>query len=131
MISVLISPANRSPAQNDKARQITESFLKEQGISDVGISLKLVSPREMRQLNKKYRGMDEPTTILTFSQQEKKSGQAFPKPLRILGDIVICLEEAKRQKLSLEQLLRHGLKNLINEQPDLLSQVSSSKNLRT
>ncbi len=131
MISVLISPANRSPAQNKKARHIIESFLKKQGINDISVSLKFVSPQEMRRLNKRYRGLDEPTTILTFSQQEEKLGQAFPKPLRILGDLVVCLAEVEKQKLSLEELLRHGLKNLIDEQPDLLSQVSSSENRRT
>jgi len=137
MISVLIKPTNRSPAQNNKACQIIETFLKKQKIDNVEISLRFVDSQEMRKLNQQYRGLDEPTTVLTFSQQETEEGQAFPKPQRkliSLGDLVICLAEAKKQNQSLEQLLIHGLKNLIklNErQPGLLSQISTSKNLRT
>lgn len=136
MISVLIKPTNRSPVQNNKAHQIIESFLKKQRIDNVEVSLRFVDSQEMRKLNKQYRGLDEPTTVLTFSQQETEEGQAFPKPpgkLISLGDLVICLAEAKKQSWSLEQLLIHGLKNLIkvNErQSGLLSQISSSKNLR-
>lgn len=137
MISVLIKPSNRSPVQNNKAHRIIESFFKKQKIDNVEVSLRFVNSQEMGQLNQQYRGLDEPTTILTFSQQEIKEGQAFPKPPRkliSLGDLVICLAEAKKQNQSLEQLLIHGLKNLVrvNErQSGLLSQISSSKNLRT
>ncbi len=135
MISVLIKPAKCSPAQSNKARQIIESFLRKQKIDNVEISLRFVGRQEMRRLNQQYRGIDRPTTILTFSQQETKEGQAFPKPpgkLISLGDLVICLSEAEKQNLSLEQLLNHGLKNLINErQAGLLSKISAPKNLRT
>lgn len=134
MISVLIKPAKCSPAQGNETRQIIEFFLRKQKIDNVEISLKFVGRQEMRRLNQQYRGIDRPTTILTFSQQETKEGQAFPKPLRklvSLGDLVICLAEAKKQNQSLKQLLIHGLKNLINErQTGLLSQISTSKSLR-
>lgn len=124
MISVLINQAGSTPVQDKKVRQIISSFLRKKKIDDVEVSLEFVDKQEMQALNKKYRGIDKPTTVLTFSQQD----------LKILGDIVICLEEAKKQGLTLEQLLIHGLKNLvkINEQrPSFLSQISSSKNLRT
>ena len=133
MISFLIKSASRTPVQNNKVRQITKSFFKKQKIDDVEVSLKFVDRQEMRKLNRKYRGIDRSTTVLTFSQEEEKEGQAFKKPpknLKTLGDVVICLEEAKKQGLSLEQLLTHGLKNLIKlngQRPRLLSQISSSK----
>mgnify|MGYP003681892355 CR=1 FL=1 len=87
----------------------------------------------MRKLDRKYRGIDKPATVLTFSQKEEKEGQAFKEPpikLKTLGDVVICLEEAKRQGQSLEQLLIHGLKNLTEfdeQRTGLLSQISSPK----
>jgi len=137
MISVLIKPTNRSPAQKKKAHRIVETFFKKQKIDNVEISLRFVNSQEIRQLNRRYRGLDKPTTVLTFSQQETEEGQAFPKPPRkliSLGDLVICLAEAKKQDQSFEQLLIHGLNNLIkaNErQQGLLSQVSTPKNIRT
>lgn len=134
MISILIRAANRSPVQNNRIHQIIKSFLRKRKIDNIEISLKFASSQEMRELNKKYRGIDKSATVLTFSQQE---GQAFKKPpreLKSLGDIVICLEKAKKQSLSFEELLIHGLKNLtkFNEQRSgILSQISSSKNIRT
>ncbi|MCJ7792705.1 MAG: rRNA maturation RNase YbeY [Candidatus Marinimicrobia bacterium] len=106
-------------------------FLKKKKINEGVISLKIVTRQEMRNLNKQYRGLDEPTTVLTFSQQETKKGQAFPQPLKVIGDLVICLEEMEEKSLSLEELLIHGLKNLISGQPELLPQISSSKSNRT
>lgn len=137
MISVLIKSALSSPVQNNKARRIIKFFLAKQKIDDVEISLKFVDSREMRNLNRRYRQLDEPTTVLTFSQQEKKEGQVFltpPRKLKSLGDLVICLEEAEKRGYSLEELLIHGLKNLIKNngrQSSLLSQISLSKDCRT
>jgi probable rRNA maturation factor len=128
MISVLISPARRSPVQNNKIRLLIKNFLKKKKIDKGLISVRLVTRQEMKDLNRQYRGLDEPTTILTFSQQETKKGQAFPQPLKVIGDLAICLEEMERKGLSLEELLIHGLKNLIRGQSDLLPQISSSKN---
>lgn len=135
MISVLINQAGLSPDKHDKTRRIIKSFLKKKKIDGVEISVKFVGREEMHRLNKRYRKIDKPTTILTFSQLEEKEGQVSEKPLgnlKILGDIVICLEEAREQGLTLERLLKHGLRNLIktNERSGLLSKISSSKNLR-
>jgi probable rRNA maturation factor len=135
MISVLIRRASRSPAQNNKAQKIIKSFLEKKKIDNVEVSLVFVKREIMRRLNKQYRGIDRATTVLTFSQQEKDKGQAFlksPRKLKILGDLIICLEEAEKKGYSLEELLIHGLKNLIKNdqrQSGLLSQISSSKNL--
>ena len=135
MISVLISPAGQSSDRHRKVRQIINSYLKERELDGVEVSVKFIGSEEMRILNKKHRKIDKPATILTFSQQEGKRGQIFKEPrnLKILGDIVICLEEAKKQGLSLEELLKHGLINLLNfnERSGFLSQISLSKGFRT
>ena len=63
----------------------------------------IVKSQTIRRLNKQYRGIDRATTVLTFSQQEKDEGQAFPespRKLKILGDLIICLEEAEKKGYS-------------------------------
>ncbi|KPJ70080.1 hypothetical protein AMJ51_02595, partial [Microgenomates bacterium DG_75] len=65
MISVLINPARHSPVQKDKVHRIVTSFLKRQKIGEVVVSLRFVDRQEMRQLNKRYRSLDKPTTVLT------------------------------------------------------------------
>lgn len=137
MISVLINPAHRAPVKNNKVRLIIKSFLKKKKIDNVEISLRFVGNQEMRKLNKKYRGVDRLTTVLSFCQQEEKEGQAFKNPptkVKSLGDIIICPGQARKEGRTLESLLIHGLKNLIKfdgRQSRLLSEISSSKSFRT
>ena len=69
------------------------------------IGLVFVSPQKMRELNKKYRGKNKITNVLSFSE----------------GDIVICSEvvkkEAKKygftQKSWMTRLAVHGILHLI------------------
>lgn len=78
----------------------------------------LTDDKEIHILNKNYRGVDRPTDVLSFSQQE----EGTPQPAsRLLGDVVISLETAARQaalrKHSLQKelfiLLAHGILHLL------------------
>ncbi|HPT71926.1 MAG TPA: rRNA maturation RNase YbeY [Candidatus Cloacimonadota bacterium] len=78
---------------------------------DSSIQMLITNDREMQVLNRKYRGSNAITDILTFNADE-------PDPT-FLGDIVIDIEQADRQKGSeslaheLTVLLIHGLLHLI------------------
>jgi probable rRNA maturation factor len=71
------------------------------------LSLSLVRDREMRALNRGWRGKDQPTDVLSFPQLERGS----------LGDVVISLQTARRQareggwplSVELRRLLAHGI----------------------
>jgi probable rRNA maturation factor len=72
----------------------------------------------MRSLNRRYRGIDRTTDVLSFSQRE---GQFADIRSDILGDIVISVPAAVRQARELnhslvheiERLLVHGLLHLL------------------
>lgn len=77
----------------------------------------------MRALNRRYRGMDKTTDVLSFPQQE--FSPPLPRGVSIessllLGDIVISLPQAARQAVEygaplqeeLERLIIHGLLHL-------------------
>jgi len=72
------------------------------------VSLSLVADSEMRELNRRFRGKDKPTDVLSFPLQEGR---------RHLGDVVISLDTARRQadeggwplSVELRRLLAHGL----------------------
>jgi len=65
-----------------------------------------VTAGEIRELNKKWRGVDEPTDVLSFPINElEPASKKF-----ILGDIVICREHMG--DLSEEYLYLHGLLHL-------------------
>lgn len=76
------------------------------------INLVFVDAKTIRRLNKKYRKKDKVTTVLSFyyGRQNNFSNEC-------LGEIIICLAEAKKQNLSIESLVVHGLKSLLPQIP--------------
>ena len=58
------------------------------------LSVLLADDRKIRTLNKQYRGQDQATDVLSFSQNEEEENKPN-SPL--MGDIVISTETAKRQ----------------------------------
>lgn len=94
----------------------------EEGIkSDVEVSIAIVGDRKMRELNKKYRNLDQVTPVLSFSQTEGKPFVKAPNGVLRLGDIVISYPQtvelaASENKLvdqKISELARHGLANLL------------------
>jgi len=71
------------------------------------LSIALVSDREIRGLNRRWRGKDHPTDVLSFPLNDSGA----------LGDVVISLETAQRQAreggwplaAELRRLLAHGI----------------------
>jgi probable rRNA maturation factor len=71
------------------------------------VSLSIVADPGMRKLNRRWRGKDKPTDVLSFPSGEE----------RFLGDVAISLDTARRQAAEggwplakeLRRLLAHGL----------------------
>jgi probable rRNA maturation factor len=85
------------------------------GEPDSGIGLSLVDDAAIRELNRQYRGKDKPTDVLSF-ELDGASGAGE----RLLGDVVISVETARRQAADYDaplqreiyRLLIHGLLHL-------------------
>ena len=132
MISVLISSESRYPISRPKIKKTVEDYLKDLGIDDVEVSVAVVGSRKIRQLNKKWRELHEPTTVLTFALEESRNLDGV---LRI-GDIIISYPEARiiaqEDNLNMDEaigkLLIHGLGNLFGKNDNnFLSQISPPK----
>lgn len=61
---------------------------------DWEVSVSIVSPEEIRVLNKEYRGVDKETDVLSFPLDFY-----MDVPIKMLGDIVINIEKIKSQAL--------------------------------
>jgi probable rRNA maturation factor len=74
----------------------------------------LAGSRRIRRLNKKYRGKDYSTDVLSFSRIE---GEKFPFPEVDVGDVILCPEVAVKNakhdgisaKVEIATLVIHGL----------------------
>ncbi len=71
----------------------TLSCLKKEGSYEVSLSLQSLD--KMHEYNKKYRGIDRPTDVLTFAYQE--ADFVSDEPIFDLGDIMLSVDIAKKQ----------------------------------
>jgi len=97
------------------------------GLGGSELSLLLVGDGEMRMLNRRYRGRDRATDVLSFPLHELVPGASLPADAgavpaaRLLGDVVISIDTARRQARTsrrplawrLEALLIHGVLHLL------------------
>jgi probable rRNA maturation factor len=85
------------------------------------VSVLFTDDKFIRSLNNKYRGIDKPTDVLSFSLQEGAVKSPEIESDKLLGDIIISVETAQRQADNLNHsmereltvLLIHGLLHLI------------------
>ena len=97
-------------------KKIAAAILRAVEKSKVELSVALVGDREMRPLNAKYRKKNKTTDVLSFP-----ADPALPAQAGLLGDVIISVEQARRQardrKTSLEiemvTLLIHGILHLL------------------
>ena len=74
-----------------KIKRLAELVLRELGQEDKELSILLVDNNSIRELNSSYRGVNEPTDVLAFSQTE---GDFIPRE-EVLGDVVLSLDKAQ------------------------------------
>lgn len=99
-------------------------LLDELTVDDCEISILLCNDAFIRELNSRYRGKDEPTDVLSFSQHEGydvdtcRQGEDFPP---VFGDVVISFETVRRQagtfavgeEEELKRVVLHGILHLL------------------
>ena len=85
-------------------RRAAEAALETAGVTGGHLSVELVSPDRIRDLNNRYRGLDEVTDVLAFPIDED-AAVAGP---RELGDVVICPDHTH----DLEEAVVHGVLHL-------------------
>ncbi|HKM42966.1 MAG TPA: rRNA maturation RNase YbeY [Limnochordia bacterium] len=64
---------------------------------EIEVSITFVDDKAIQVLNRDYRGIDEPTDVLSFPQDDEGGFGVYEDMPEILGDIVISLERARDQ----------------------------------
>jgi probable rRNA maturation factor len=80
------------------------------------LDIRVVTPRESRRLNRRYRGHDRPTNVLSFP-----AASPAKRGARMLGDLAICaavvrreaLAQDKRQAAHWAHMIVHGTLHLL------------------
>lgn len=97
---------------------IIDQALKKLKLKNVSFSVILTDDKEVHNLNKKYRGIDKTTDVLSFALNDSGS---INLPINLLGDIYISIPKMKEQALIYETgeerelsfLTIHGLLHLL------------------
>jgi probable rRNA maturation factor len=85
------------------------------------LGVRVVGRAEGRRLNRKFRGKDRPTNVLSFPAPRPPAGDG-----RLLGDLVICAPVVAREACEQGKMLRahwahmvvHGVLHLLGEDHD-------------
>lgn len=85
------------------ARETARAVLVDAGIGAAEVSLVLSDDGEIRQLNRRWRGKDAATNVLSFPTGET----------RMLGDVVLAFETVVREAEEGNKLLVHHFRHLI------------------
>lgn len=128
MIRVKVSADSRYPVNRKRLRRLVEEKIRREGItSDVEVSLAVVGDRKMKDLNRKYHGVEGTTDVLSFPYLDDASSQdvvAFVTPNEagmMLGDVVISYPQAVKQAQEkgllvdeeVDFLVDHGMEHLL------------------
>ena len=113
---------------NETPRAIPEDFLRAVALSAMHhegvegeLTVLIVSEERMRELNKQFRGIDEPTDVLSFPEAEALH-ENFPQQnteKRVyLGEIAVCpallrIPDGKDERYELAHVVVHGTFHLM------------------
>ncbi len=95
-----------------RLRQAATKLLRVLDETNSGLSISLVRDDEIRRLNREHRGKDKPTDVLSFPlKPEHQGGAGLPE--RLLGDVVISVETARRQAAEYDASLQNEVYRLL------------------
>lgn len=127
MITVLIKTESHYHIDRERVRKKIETFLLGRGVrGKVEISVTVVGDRFMRNINRKYRKVDETTDVLSFPMSEEVKDKLFvdpPDSVLRLGDIVISYPQAREDAVDenklvddkIDELIEHSLLHLLGQ----------------
>jgi len=133
-IEISVEEEFREVIDEGWARRIVETVLEAEGVAhSYEVSLVFTDSETVKQLNRDYRGMDEPTDVLAFymlPQKEVDDSFALPPDGETrLGEVIISYPQAVKQskerghspEKELTLLIIHGILHLLgydHEEPE-------------
>lgn len=127
----------RSGVDVRRLKSVARELLRAVNEADSALSLSLVNDAEIQSLNREHRGKDKPTDVLSFPLYEPGE-EGHPEGERLLGDVVISIDTARRQAAEYDaplqneiyRLLIHGVLHVLghdHEEPQERSEMEAEE----
>lgn len=132
MVNIIVTSDPRYNINKNAIRAAVLDMLSKLRISGrIELGINIIGDRKMHELNRKYRGLDETTNILSFALEDSNSSSlqhiprvgfvAAPDKWLRLGDIIIsypqAIEDASLDGMSVDEevknLVEHGINHLL------------------
>lgn len=97
ILNITASEASFSSAYTGKLIALLDGLLSEHEMGDGEVGLIITDDAEIQKLNKKYRDIDAPTDVLSFSYIESGDRDCANEGDVSVGDIYISLDRARQQ----------------------------------
>lgn len=97
------------PGMNAALRRAIRAAAAAVTLTGVEVSLVLTCDTRIRDLNRRWRGQDKPTNVLSFPVSSCQAGMLTP---RLLGDVVIAYETTQREAGAQRKPLAHHVAHL-------------------
>lgn len=118
---------SKSPVSEDAIDRIIQKTLEDASFDflknkEISLSVALVGAKEIKELNKKFRKIDEATDVLSFAEYDDiKKIKKEKKPEIFLGELILCYNDiagyAKIEKLKMKnqlaEVISHGVLHLL------------------
>ncbi len=126
-VPIQVLPGCRGRVPVAELRRVARHVLAAEYVApEVEVEVVLADADTVQELNRLYRGQDEPTDVLSFASMEGMQLQAGPEETPSLGEIVVCLPVAEAQAArarrpvagEVAHLLVHGLLHVLGHDHD-------------
>jgi probable rRNA maturation factor len=137
-VGLVITSQKESPLEEDLKIKFNDAFLlicNEEQIKQCSINVRIMNDKEMQELNKKFRGKDASTNVLSFTNED------ISKPITgNLGDIAISYEFVKNESEELDvdfddhmiHMLIHGVYHILgfDHESNTMAEVMENKEIK-
>lgn len=120
LVVEVINRQRRHPVDRERVRRVARQAHRAAGGEGGAITILLTADERIRELNRRFRGLDRPTDVLSFPD-----GEVGPEG-RHVGDIAISMETAARSAAeesedlgaAVDRLVAHGVLHLLGYDHD-------------
>jgi probable rRNA maturation factor len=113
-ITIQIVPRFRARVDEGFLRRVAAEALSQEGVEgETELSLIITDDEAVRELNRRFRGVDAPTDVLAFGAEAEEHFVVAPENPPYLGDVVISYQRALAQAEELGHTVGEELKLLV------------------